>query len=85
MDLTDCQWEGRPGKGSDKNVAINDSPMRQGTMKGANHANLTVDTEALPADVTRFRRMAERRDSLGEMSKEQAAVIGAAVKFIEIR
>jgi hypothetical protein len=44
-----------------------------------------VDTEALPTDFTRFRRMAERRDSLGEMSKEQAALIGAALKFIEIR
>jgi hypothetical protein len=44
-----------------------------------------VDTEALPTDFTRFRRMAERRDSLGEMSKEQAAMIGAALKFIEIR
>lgn len=44
-----------------------------------------VDTEALPTDFTRFRRMAERRDSLGEMSKEQAAVIGAALKFIEIK
>jgi hypothetical protein len=43
-----------------------------------------VDTEALPTDFTRFRRMAERRDSLGEMSKEQAAFIGAALKFIEI-
>ena len=39
-----------------------------------------VDTEALPTDFTRFRRMAERRDSLGEMSKEQAAFIGAALK-----
>jgi hypothetical protein len=44
-----------------------------------------VDTEALPTDFTRFRRMAERRGSLGEMSKEQAALIGAALKFIEIR
>jgi hypothetical protein len=43
-----------------------------------------VDTEALPTDFTRFRRMTERRGSLGEMSKEQAAVIGAALKFIEI-
>ena len=43
-----------------------------------------VDTEALPTDFTRFRRMAERRGSLGEMSKEQAAIIGAALKFIEI-
>ena len=46
-------------------------------------ANL-VDTEALPTDFTRFRRMAERRGSLGEMSKEQAALIGAAIKFINI-
>jgi hypothetical protein len=29
--------------------------------------------------------MAERRGSLGEMSKEQAALIGAALKFIEIK
>ena len=41
-----------------------------------------VDTENLPTDFTRFRRMAERRGSLGEMSKEQAALIGAALKFI---
>lgn len=44
-----------------------------------------VDIEALPTDFTRFRRMAERRDSLGEMSKEQAALIGAALKFIKIK
>jgi hypothetical protein len=43
-----------------------------------------VDTEALPTDFTRFRRMAERRDSLGEMSKEQAALIGAALKFFPV-
>jgi hypothetical protein len=34
--------------------------------------------------IIRFRRMAERRDSLGEMSKEQAAIIGAAWKFIKL-
>ncbi len=44
-----------------------------------------VDAEALPTDYTRFRRMAERRDSLGEMSKEQAALVGAALKFIDIK
>jgi hypothetical protein len=44
-----------------------------------------VDTEALPTDFTRFRRMTERRGSLGEMSKEQAAFIGALIKFIELR
>ena len=43
-----------------------------------------VDSEALPTDYTRFRRMTERRDSLGEMNKEQAAIIGAALKFINI-
>jgi hypothetical protein len=43
-----------------------------------------VDTEGLPTDFTRFRRMTERRDSLGEMSKEQAALIGAALKLIQI-
>jgi hypothetical protein len=44
-----------------------------------------VDTEVLPTDFTRFRSMAERRGSLGEMSKEQAAIIGAALKFIEVK
>ena len=43
-----------------------------------------VDTEGLPTDFTRFRRMTERRDSLGEMSKEQAALIGAAWKLIQL-
>jgi len=43
-----------------------------------------IDTEGLPTDFTRFRRMTERRDSLGEMSKEQAALIGAALKLIQI-
>jgi hypothetical protein len=44
-----------------------------------------VDTEALPTDFTRFRRMTERHGSLGEMSKEQAAIIGAALKFIALK
>ena len=43
-----------------------------------------VDTEGLPTDFTRFRRMTERRDSLGEMSKEQAALVGVVLKLIEI-
>jgi hypothetical protein len=41
-----------------------------------------VDMEVLPTDFTHFRRMAERLGSLGEMSKEQAAIIGAILKFI---
>lgn len=44
-----------------------------------------VETEVLPTDFTRFRRMAERSHSLGEMSKEQAAVVGAAIKLAEMR
>ncbi len=44
-----------------------------------------VDTEALPTDFTRFRSMEERRERLGEMSKEQAALIGVALKFINIK
>ena len=43
-----------------------------------------VDTEGLPTDFTRFRRMTDRRDSLGEMSKEQAALLGLALKLIQI-
>ena len=41
-----------------------------------------VDTEVLPTDFTHFRRMAERRGSVGEMSKEQAAIIGAVLKLV---
>jgi hypothetical protein len=41
-----------------------------------------VDNEMLPTDFTHFRRMAERRGSVGEMSKEQAAVIGAILKLV---
>jgi hypothetical protein len=41
-----------------------------------------VDTEDLPTDFTRFRRMAERRGQIGEISKEQAALIGAAIKLL---
>jgi hypothetical protein len=41
-----------------------------------------IDTEALPTDFTRFRRMTERRGSLGEMSKEEAALIVAAIKLV---
>jgi hypothetical protein len=40
-----------------------------------------VGAEALPTDFTRFRRMAERRGQIGELSKEQAALIGAVIKF----
>jgi hypothetical protein len=38
-----------------------------------------VDTEGLPTDFTRFRRMTERRGSLGEMSKFEAAVLGTII------
>ena len=43
-----------------------------------------IDNESLPTDYTRFRRMNERRGSLGEMSKEQAAIIGALLKIIKV-
>lgn len=41
-----------------------------------------IDEEELPTDFTRFRRMAERRGQIGELSKEQAAIIGAALKYL---
>lgn len=43
-----------------------------------------VDTETLPTDFTRFRSMAERRGQIGELSKEEAAAIGALVKFLPV-
>ncbi|HET6513652.1 MAG TPA: hypothetical protein VFG09_00680 [Thermodesulfovibrionales bacterium] len=55
------------------------SPERIGEIiRGIAHL---IDIEALPTDFTRFRRMTERRGSLGEMSKEEAALIGAAIKL----
>lgn len=41
-----------------------------------------IDTEDLPTDFTRFRSMADRRGQIGEISKEQAALIGAAIKLL---
>lgn len=41
-----------------------------------------IDTEVLPADFTRFRRMAERKGTIGEMSIEQGALIGALMKVV---
>jgi hypothetical protein len=43
-----------------------------------------VDNETLPTDFTRFRSMAERRGQIGDMSKEQAAAIGALIKLLPI-
>ena len=44
-----------------------------------------IDAEVPPNDFTRFCRTAERHGSLCEMSKARAALIGTALKFIEIR
>jgi hypothetical protein len=41
-----------------------------------------VDNETLPTDFTRFRSMAERRGQIGELSKEEAAAIGALLKIL---
>ena len=43
-----------------------------------------IDTEDLPTDFTRFRSMADRRGQIGEISKEQAALIGAAIKLLSV-
>jgi hypothetical protein len=43
-----------------------------------------VDNETLPTDFTRFRSMAERRGQIGELSKEEAAAIGALLKLLPI-
>jgi hypothetical protein len=40
-----------------------------------------IDAESLSTDFTHFRRMAERRGSLGEMKKEQAALFGVALQM----
>jgi hypothetical protein len=43
-----------------------------------------VDNEVLPTDFTRFRSMAERRGQIGELSKEEAAAIGALLKMLPL-
>ena len=43
-----------------------------------------VDNETLPTDFTRFRSMAERRGQIGDLSKEEAAALGALLKFLPI-
>ncbi len=43
-----------------------------------------VENEILPTDFTRFRRMAERRGLIGELSKEEAAGIGALLKLLPV-
>jgi len=43
-----------------------------------------VDNETLPTDFTRFRSMAERRAHIGDLSKEEAAAIGALLKLLPI-
>jgi hypothetical protein len=40
-----------------------------------------INNEELPTDFTLYREISERRGSLGEMSKRQAAFIGALIKF----
>ena len=40
-----------------------------------------IDTEVLSTDFTHFRRMTERRGSLGEMKKEEAALFGVAIQM----
>ncbi len=40
-----------------------------------------IDTEVLSTDFTHFRRMAEKRGSLGEMKKEEAALFGVAIEL----
>lgn len=41
-----------------------------------------IDREILPTDFTRFRSMAERRSHLVDLSKEEAAGIGALIKLL---
>ena len=43
-----------------------------------------IDNETLPTDFTRFRSMAERRGNIADLSKEQAAAIGALLKFLPV-
>jgi len=40
-----------------------------------------INEEELPTDFTLYREISEKRGSLGEMSKAQAALIGVLIKF----
>ncbi|MDR3566846.1 MAG: hypothetical protein P4L43_02345 [Syntrophobacteraceae bacterium] len=43
-----------------------------------------VDNEMLPTDFTHFRRMAERRGQIGELSQEKAVAFGALIKLLPV-
>ncbi len=43
-----------------------------------------VENETLPTDFTHFRRMAERRGQIGELSKEKAVALGALLKVLPV-
>ena len=43
-----------------------------------------MDNETLPTDFTHFRRMAERRGQIGELSQEKAVALGAVFKILPV-
>jgi hypothetical protein len=43
-----------------------------------------VENETLPTDFTHFRRMAERRGQIGELSQEKAVALGALFKLLPL-
>lgn len=43
-----------------------------------------VENETLPTDFTHFRRMAERRGQIGELSQEKAVALGAFLKLLPV-
>lgn len=82
--VTDVSFDSERGR-----ISVDYFAKTQGRIRSPDEIRKTiqrlafmVDTEILPTDFTRFRRMTERRGSLGEMSKEQAAVVGAVLKLI---
>lgn len=82
--VTDVEYERIKGK-----LKVLYFAKSKGRIKSPEHIRLIiqkiaflVDNEDLPTDFTRFRRMAERRELIGEISKEQAALLGAAIKLL---
>jgi hypothetical protein len=82
--VTDVDYDRLRGK-----IKVHYFAKSKGRIKSPEHIRsiiqrlaFLIDAEDLPTDFTRFRSMAERRGQIGELSKEQAAIIGVALKFL---
>ena len=82
--VKDVDYESTRGK-----IKVEYFAKEDGAIKSPEHIKeiiqklaFLIDAEILPTDFTRFRRMNERSSNIGDLSKEQAAIIGFFLKFV---